>query len=90
MTDLDVLQALNHLGVRGQEAAYAYLRDMRAAMKARGAAWTPVTVAAELALRGQATDADAGQDGGEWEVTPAGENDQPHDLAQLDTGAPGN
>jgi len=81
LTDADVLQALNHLDVRGSEPVHAFLREMRAEMKDRGVMWTPATVTAELAVRTRAAS--------EWTVTPAGDHDA-HDLSQLDTGMPGN
>lgn len=48
MTDSDVLKALNSLGVRGQDASYAYLKKLRAEMKSQGLVWTPETVGTQL------------------------------------------
>lgn len=93
MTDADILQALNHLDIRGRAAVQAFLGTIKAEMEQGGLAWTRDQVLAYIAEHYGSGDvtADGGEEtnAGNWSVTPMGANDA-HDLSQLDTGTPGN
>lgn len=88
MTDADVLQALNHLDIRGRTAVQAFLGTVKAEMEQAGLAWTRDQVLAHIAETYGSGDVTA--DSGDWDVTPMGDNDAAHDLSQLNTGMPGN
>lgn len=79
LTDADVLDALNHLDVRGRSATTAYLGAIREEMQAAGLVWTRDQVLAQLLDQLRQRTREMGE-------ADTSEND----LADLDTGAPGN
>ena len=81
MHDPDVLSLLNRMEIRGQQAAHSYLQAVRAEMKAQGLAWVRDQVLDELRTRVKEFDA---------EEAASGDLYSDADLADIDTGAPGN
>lgn len=79
LSDRDVLTLLDGMEIRGRQASEAFLGAVREEMQQQGLAWTRDQVLAYLRASYSADDAD--------DETSLG---QPDDLAELETGAPGN